>query len=346
MSFEGRTMRILLEDGRSSAHRQSSCRVNRRLSVGLGARAPIDERYMMNVLLKINVKLGGINHTVVSESTRTIPLVSKVPTMIFGINVSHAAPGRTDTPSIASVVGSKEWPRISSYRASLRALPPKVHMIDSLFKPMSQQEDAGIVRELLLEFYTSSGQKKPSQIIIFRNGLSASQFNQMLRVEMDQILKACYFLEENWRPKFTVIVSQRQHHTKLFDAKLGTNILPGTTVDNKVCDFQCNNFYMSAHAARIGTSRPTHYHILLDEIGFSSDDLQELIHSLSYAFQRSNNAISEVAPVRYARLAAAKISQVIKPDKMLNTSESIGGYFPEYQLPKLHKNVLSSMFFI
>jgi len=31
-----------------------------------------------------------------------------------------------------------------------------------------------------------------------------------------------------------------------------------------------------------GTSRPTHYHVLLDEIGFSADDLQELVHSLSY----------------------------------------------------------------
>lgn len=31
-----------------------------------------------------------------------------------------------------------------------------------------------------------------------------------------------------------------------------------------------------------GTSRPAHYHVLLDEIGFSPDDLQNLIHSLSY----------------------------------------------------------------
>lgn len=31
-----------------------------------------------------------------------------------------------------------------------------------------------------------------------------------------------------------------------------------------------------------GTSRPTHYHVLLDEIGFSPDELQELVHSLSY----------------------------------------------------------------
>jgi hypothetical protein len=31
-----------------------------------------------------------------------------------------------------------------------------------------------------------------------------------------------------------------------------------------------------------GTTRPTHYHILHDEIGFTPDDLQELVHSLSY----------------------------------------------------------------
>lgn len=43
-----------------------------------------------------------------------------------------------------------------------------------------------------------------------------------------------------------------------------------------------------------------------------------------------------VAPVRYARLAAAQISQAIKPEE---TSQG-------YQLPKLHKNVASSMFFI
>ncbi|GKE44583.1 argonaute 4-like protein, partial [Tanacetum coccineum] len=32
----------------------------------------------------------------------------------------------------------------------------------------------------------------------------------------------------------------------------------------------------------LGTTRPTHYHVLYDEIGFSADDLQELVHSLSY----------------------------------------------------------------
>jgi hypothetical protein len=41
-----------------------------------------------------------------------------------------------------------------------------------------------------------------------------------------------------------------------------------------------------------GTTRPTHYHILHDEIHFTADDLQDLVHSLSYVYQRSTTAIS------------------------------------------------------
>ncbi|KAJ6870250.1 argonaute105 [Populus alba x Populus x berolinensis] len=100
----------------------------------------------------------------------------------------------------------------------------------------------------------------------------------------------------------------------------------------------------------LGTTRPTHYHVLLDEIGFSADDLQELIHSLSYVYQRSTTAISLVAPVRYAHLAATQISQFLKFDDMSETSSSHGGLTsagqaPVPELPELHHNVRSSMFF-
>jgi len=36
--------------------------------------------------------------------------------------------------------------------------------------------------------------------------------------------------------------------------------------------------------AVIGTTRPTHYHVLFDEVGFSADDPQGLVHSLSYVY--------------------------------------------------------------
>lgn len=58
-----------------------------------------------------------------------------------------------------------------------------------------------------------------------------------------------------------------------------------------------------------------------------------------------------VAPICYAHLAAAQISQFIKFDEMSETASSHGGgvtvpgAVPVPELPKLHKNVINSMFF-
>ncbi|KAL5102190.1 hypothetical protein RYX36_006517 [Vicia faba] len=51
------------------------------------------------------------------------------------------------------------------------------------------------------------------------------------------------------------------------------------------------------------------YHVLMDGIGFSAYDLQELVYSLSYVNQRSTKATSVVAPFCYAHLAASQVRQ-------------------------------------
>ncbi|KAL5583098.1 hypothetical protein UlMin_015540 [Ulmus minor] len=311
----------------------------------------VNDQYVTNVLLKINAKLGGLNSMLVVEHSPSIPMVSKKPTIILGMDVSHGSPGQSDIPSIAAVVSSRQWPSISRYRASVRTQSPKVEMIDSLYKRVSDTEDEGIVRELLLDFYTSSRKMKPDQIIIFRDGVSESQFNQVLNIELDQIIEACKFLDANWEPKFVVIVAQKNHHTKFFLPNSPDNVQPGTIIDNRICHPRNNDFYLCAHAGMIGTTRPTHYHVLLDEVGFSADDLQELVHSLSYVYQRSTTAISVVAPICYAHLAASQMGQFMKFEDTSDTSSSRGGGMtsagpvPVPQLPKLKDQVSSSMFF-
>ncbi|XP_010509947.1 PREDICTED: protein argonaute 6-like [Camelina sativa] len=300
----------------------------------------INDQYLTNVLLKINSKLGGINSLLGIEYSYNIPLINKIPTLILGMDVSHGPPGRADVPSVAAVVGSKSWPLISRYRAAVRTQSPRLEMIDSLFQPIENTErgDNGIMNELFVEFYRTSRARKPKQIIIFRDGVSESQFNQVLNIEVDQIIKAYQRLGESDVPKFTVIVAQKNHHTKLFKAKGPENVPAGTVVDTKIVHPTNYDFYMCAHAGILGTSRPAHYHVLLDEIGFSPDDLQNLIHSLSYVNQRSTTATSIVAPVRYAHLAAAQFAQFTKS---YDISED--GKVPE--LPRLHEKVESNMFF-
>uniref|UniRef100_A0A0D3GPF5 Uncharacterized protein n=1 Tax=Oryza barthii TaxID=65489 RepID=A0A0D3GPF5_9ORYZ len=310
----------------------------------------MNDQYYTNVLLKINAKLGGMNSKLSLEHRHMIPIVNQTPTLILGMDVSHGSPGRADVPSIAAVVGSRCWPLISRYRASVRTQSPKVEMIDSLFKPLDDGKDDGIIRELLLDFYKTSQQRKPKQIIIFRDGVSESQFSQVLNVELNQIIKAYQYMDQGPIPKFTVIIAQKNHHTKLFQENAPDNVPPGTVVDSGIVHPRQYDFYMCAHAGPIGTSRPTHYHVLLDEIGFLPDEVQKLVLALSYVYQRSTTAISVVAPICYAHLAAAQMGQFMKFEEFAETSSGSGGVpsssgavVPE--LPRLHADVCSSMFF-
>lgn len=310
----------------------------------------VNDQYLTNLLLKINAKLGGLNSMLAVEISPSIPMVSKVPTIILGMDVSHGSPGQSDVPSIAAVVSSRQWPSISRYRASVRSQSPKVEMIDNLFKRVSDTEDDGIMRELLLDFYVSSGKRKPEHIIVFRDGVSESQFNQVLNIELDQLIEACKFLDEKWSPKFVIIVAQKNHHTKFFQAGSPDNVPPGTIIDKQVCHPRNNDFYLCAHAGMIGTTRPTHYHVLMDEVGFSPDELQDLVHNLSYVYQRSTTAISIVAPISYAHLAATQVGQWLKFEDASETSSSQNGLtnagpVTVPQLPRLQESVSSSMFF-
>ncbi|KAJ4797829.1 Argonaute family protein [Rhynchospora pubera] len=148
-------------------------------------------------------------------------------------------------------------------------------------------------------------------------------------------------------PKITVIIAQKNHHTKLFQADTPEkNVPPGTVVDTSIVNGRHHNFYMCAHNGIIGTSRPVHYHVLVDEIGFGVDDLQQLVLSLSYVYQRSNSAISIVAPIAYAHHAAAQLSQFIKFEDYASDASSGEGVVPPVpELPLLNTDVQNSMFF-
>lgn len=53
------------------------------------------------------------------------------------------------------VVGSRCWPLISQYRASIRTQSPRVEIIDALYKPLANGEDDGIMRyEHILLYHT------------------------------------------------------------------------------------------------------------------------------------------------------------------------------------------------
>lgn len=55
------------------------------------------------ILFCLLMQLGGLNSMLTVEHSPSIPMVSKVPTIILGMDVSHGSPGHSDVPSIAAV---------------------------------------------------------------------------------------------------------------------------------------------------------------------------------------------------------------------------------------------------
>uniref|UniRef100_A0A8R7R770 Piwi domain-containing protein n=1 Tax=Triticum urartu TaxID=4572 RepID=A0A8R7R770_TRIUA len=263
----------------------------------------ISKQYLANVSLKINVKMGGRNTVLVDALSWRIPLVSDIPTIIFGADVTHPETGEDSSPSIAAVVASQDWPEVTKYAGLVCAQAHRQELIQDLYKtwhdPQRGTVTGGMVRELLISFRKATGQK-PLRIIFYRDGVSEGQFYQVLLYELDAIRKACASLEPNYQPPVTFVVVQKRHHTRLFannhkdrsSMDKSGNILPGTVVDSKICHPTEFDFYLCSHAGIQGTSRPAHYHVLWDENNFSADEMQTLTNNLCYTYARCTRSVS------------------------------------------------------
>ncbi|DBA02257.1 TPA: hypothetical protein N0F65_007667 [Lagenidium giganteum] len=253
-----------------------------------------DPMTIANLLLKVNTKLGGKN-TVLRQP---LPKVQQKPTMIIGADVSHPSPMDTTRPSIAAVVASVDA-KFIKHAASIRAQGHRVECIENL-KEMAI--------ELLKAFYKET-RVKPDQIVFYRDGVSEGQFQMVLNYEVAALRAAFASLEKDYCPAITFVVVQKRHHTRLFvsdsrDSDRSGNVPAGTVVDTGICHPIEHDFYLMSHAGIQGTSRPAHYHVLLDEMGFSADDLQTLTYRLCYTYARCTRSVSIVPAAYYAHLLA------------------------------------------
>ncbi|KAF9305050.1 Eukaryotic translation initiation factor 2C [Mortierella antarctica] len=141
------------------------------------------KQYCANVCLKMNVKLGGVNSFLSANQT---PFLTQKPTILFGADVSHPAPGDMSRPSIASLVGSMDA-KAARYATTVRVQTARTESIADL---------GGMVVELLKTFYQTCGQK-PERILFYRDGVSEGQFAEVLRSEVASVRAACHTLDVN-----------------------------------------------------------------------------------------------------------------------------------------------------
>lgn len=327
--------------------------------------------YMKKLAMKVNAKLNGINQQVDLPATlatldrdlqtRMDKLMKE--SMVFGADVTHAAPG-SQMRSIAAVVGSIN-PTWTQYAAEISTQEPKregrrVEMI---------QDIGGMVQRIMTHWTgvrsanaaaaTSMGiPKMPKRVFYYRDGVSEGEFQQVIDEEIRSIRTALIQFAaardpggEPYRPFITAISVQKRHHAK-FVVHTGTgpgdwaNPQPGTVIDSGVAHPVDYDFFLAPHKGQLGTLKPVRCNVLRDESNLGPDILQLLTYWQSYLFSRCVTPISMPSCVQYAHLLAAR-GRCLRGDDdssaseaSFNTAGAVGGEV------KVHNNLAATMFFV
>ncbi|KAI0247504.1 Piwi-domain-containing protein [Lactifluus subvellereus] len=257
------------------------------------------EQYLANVALKLNTKLGGINHLLEKEAMSWLTDKS---TIMVGIDVTHpGAKSAEGTPSIVGVVASVDNDFVQ-FPASLRLQKSRREVSDAL---------RTILKDMIVErlqAYRRHSKALPERMIVFRDGVSEGQYGQVLKDELPQIFAAFRTIDpenRNYHPILSIIVCGKRHNARFFPtdsahADKNGNTRPGTVVDKGVTSVLDFDFYLQAHAGLLGTVKSTHYVVLYDESELGADDVQQGVHSASYLYARATKAVSLVPPAFYA----------------------------------------------
>ena len=86
-------------------------------------------------------------------------------------------------------------------------------------------------------------------------------------------------------------------------------------IDTTIVHPYQNNFYLNSHTAFQGVNHPSLYHVLLDEIGFTADELQLLTFHLCFTDPRSSAAEAIPSVVHQADIAALKARDLFYDDE-------------------------------
>jgi eukaryotic translation initiation factor 2C len=316
----------------------------------------VPQGYTLNIMLKINTKLGGTNHTLISRLSRvpagsapvfqdppaSIAWIFDKPTMLVGIDVSHGETSSSQE-SVAAVVASMDG-RAGQYAAHISVQTARQEMVSSLETAMTS---------LLSTFRTKNGGKMPSTIIVYRDGVGEGQFDQVTTTELSAIRGAVELM--GFTPetvKISIVICQKGHHTRFVYEEMQAgektptfiNPCPGLCIDaaggeNSIASARLNEFYLNSHAAIQGTAKPCKYTLVHDEVGFKICELELLTYWLTYVYCRANKSVSYCSPAYYAHWAS-------KRGKYLVAAGGTAADLLEISRVWGQGNMSSSMFFV
>lgn len=273
------------------------------------------DQYCNNVAMKIHSKLGGVTHTVPLQD---LPGLNDK-TMLVGADVSHP-PSRGDNiiaPSIAATVSSKVGDN-NLYQATIRLQEGRQEIIQDLQNMMEGN----------IKAFANNTRFLPESIIFYRDGVSEGQYAAVVQQEIKAIRMACEAVKPGYKPRVTFISVEKRHNMRFFsqsgkEVDRSGNLPPGLVVDKTVVHPFAYDFYLQAQAGLVGTARPTHYVVLVDDNKFTPDDLQRLTNGLCYSFARATRSVSIVSVCYYADIICAKARALVYEEESFSDTQTV-----------------------
>jgi len=114
-------------------------------------------------------------------------------------------------------------------------------------------------------------------------------------------------VKSDYNPKITFIIVSKRINTRFFTGtKPGQygNPNSGTVVDDVVTLPERYDFFLISQSVRQGTVNPTSYNVIMDESGFSPDQLQRLSYKLTHLYYNWPGTVRVPAPCQYAHKLA------------------------------------------
>jgi hypothetical protein len=168
---------------------------------------------LSNLVLKINVKSGGLNFSTHCES-----VLEEAPTLILGADVDHpnknirGVRGKKDAikvPSHSCVVGSRD---LAATRYCGVACQQGV---GEEVVPAELMQHA--VRRHVIMFRANTG-RVPERIVYFRDGIGESAVDAITHQEAVAIRNACRSIHPDYAPPIVVVLCVKRHQLRFWPA--------------------------------------------------------------------------------------------------------------------------------
>ncbi|KAL6743465.1 hypothetical protein Aduo_016501 [Ancylostoma duodenale] len=264
-----------------------------------------------NILLKANLKMGGLNYEMDLEGIlpRDDTKNWVRPGRLFlGIGVSHPPPSM-------GFDADKGTPSVIGYAANFKTNCYDI-VGDYLFQSSRREETVStmseVVNNVLPRFAENHDGKFPRDLIIYRSGLSEGSFSTVLTHEIPLLRGALTTLGAK-NVKITFIVAQKEHNVRLMLERIDRsrrpteqNIPPGVVVDTELTHPSFKEFYLNSHITLQGSARTPRYTVLVDDLNLSMDELEGMTYVLTYGHQIVNLPTSLPTPLYVANRYAER----------------------------------------